>query len=287
MSARASAYEFLADCPHCRTEAAVVTVMDPAHEAHAHGLAVEATCRMCGHKVIADGALAREVAPPCDLRSAHAAAAALRAFAAAEGESVAEILRVVDRTLGRRGRSKARERRAGPDELRRHRVAVSRRRAQQRRRRDRRAHRRPAPRRSAPGARSREATARSARGDAGPRVGHGRRRPDPAHERAFVDDWLVEHGLPAILPSDLRLWRPDELGAPNPTLRDALVDALVHLAHLDAEPDDAEWRVVIAYGRAWGADEKRMIDAARRYDARYATPLVHVWRRLTRMVRTR
>lgn len=262
------AVEVLLDCPHCRVESAVVAILDPDP--------VEQRCRVCG---MADGV------EPVDLSTRDAARAALQAFALAEGEPDVEgfcahsiglpadevVRRLVAREVvptnfdavawlfGGGGRAGVEDAKVGegagraPPPL-------------------------PQPIAAPPGPRI------APRALASVMVADGEVRP---RERVFVEKWLAARGLPAVLGSELRVWRPHELGDPPEALRNELLLACIELCHVDQQPDDAEWRVVQAYGRAWGFSEGWLADRAREADARYATPLVYIWRRMAGLVRTR
>lgn len=109
-----------------------------------------------------------------------------------------------------------------------------------------------------------------------------------AGERTFVDRFLERDGRPPLDPADLRVWRPQELGPmPDPELRDRLIEAAVHLAHLDRERDGSEWKVILAFSRAWGVPDDRVHAWDRLYDQRYATAMTRLWRSLTGLVRVR
>jgi hypothetical protein len=105
-------------------------------------------------------------------------------------------------------------------------------------------------------------------------------------ELRFVTRFLAAEGLPALHPSETRVWRPAELGAvPPPELRDRLVEACVHLAHLDRERDGSEMKVITAFARAWGVPDARVAAWDALYDRRYATVMTRLWRSLSRLVR--
>ncbi|MEZ4317513.1 MAG: hypothetical protein R3F61_08410 [Myxococcota bacterium] len=109
-----------------------------------------------------------------------------------------------------------------------------------------------------------------------------------AGERAFVDAFLVAHGLEPLAPSELRPWRPHEVGPiGSAELAEGAVRAAVELMHLDGERDGSELRIVRTFARAWGVTERDVEQWNRQYDRRYAPPLRVVWRALNRWVRTR
>lgn len=263
-----TAVEVLLDCSWCRVESAVVAVLDPDP--------IEQRCRLCG---LAEGVT------PLDLSLPDAALAALAAFAVAEGEGDVEafcahsiglpvdevVRRLVAREVvptnfdavawlfGGGGRAGVEDAKVGegtgrtPPPF-------------------------PQPIAAPPGPRI------APRALASVMVADGEVRP---RERLFVEGWLAARGLPPVSGSELRVWRPHELGSPPEPLRTELLLACIELAHVDQQPDDAEWRVVQAYGRAWGFSEQWLSERAREADARYATALVYVWRRMAGLVRTR
>lgn len=263
-----TAIEVLLDCPHCAVQSAVVAVLDPDP--------IEQRCRLCGWAPDVAGA---------DLTEPVRARAALVAFAQAEGEidvdafcaqsigvSADEVVRrlvahepiptnfdAVAWLFGSGGRAGVQDANVGestegrPPPL-------------------------PQPIHAPPGPRI------APRALASVMVADGEVRP---RERVFVHQWLASRGLPAVAGSELRVWRPHELGPPPEALRTDLLLACIELIHVDQQPDDAEWRVVQAYGRAWGFSEDWLAARAREADARHATALVHVWRRMAGLVRTR
>jgi len=107
-----------------------------------------------------------------------------------------------------------------------------------------------------------------------------------AGERQFVNRFLQLHDLEPLSHNDLRVWRPLELGPqPPPELRDRILEAAVHLAHLDRERDGSEWKVLSAFARAWGVTDDQLGVWDKQYDRRYATTMNRLWRSLTRLVR--
>jgi hypothetical protein len=109
-----------------------------------------------------------------------------------------------------------------------------------------------------------------------------------AGERRFVDAFLREEGMAPISPSELRPWRPHEVGpVGSQELAERTVHAAVELMHLDGERDGSELRIVRTFARAWGVLESEVEQWNRTYDRRYAPPLRVVWRALNRWVRTR
>lgn len=107
-------------------------------------------------------------------------------------------------------------------------------------------------------------------------------------EHRFVQAFLDREGLPSFAAGDLRVWRPAELGPmPPPELRDRLLEACVHLSHLDRERDGSEWKVITAFARAWGVSDAQLRRWDQAYDAKYATVMTRLWRSLSQLVRPR
>ncbi|MFK7926906.1 MAG: hypothetical protein AB8H79_01865 [Myxococcota bacterium] len=107
-------------------------------------------------------------------------------------------------------------------------------------------------------------------------------------ERQFIDRYLASQGLPNLDTDDLRIWRPHELTAPpNPDEVRMLMEACVHLVHLDRERDGTEWKVVRAFANAWGVSDEDLDRWDREYDHRYSTVMTRLWRTLSGLVRLR
>lgn len=69
-------------------------------------------------------------------------------------------------------------------------------------------------------------------------------------EKRMLERICARAGYPPPSDADLRAWRPGELDLPeNP---EAVLDAMVALAHVDRQRDGSEWRVVREFARAWG-----------------------------------
>lgn len=69
-------------------------------------------------------------------------------------------------------------------------------------------------------------------------------------EQRFLDAALARMGVAPLDPSDLRVWRPTELGpVPNPA---GLIETMRLLALCDHEADGSEQRVLHEFARAWG-----------------------------------
>lgn len=289
-------FQILEDCAGCRVEGAVVALFDPTVRA---GVAVDATCRLCGRHA----ALGEVLFAGARFGTVDEVVVALADWAAAEGEpdvgafcranlgerapqTVAQMVlrgEVVDTSFDVvaflfPGMAAA----LAPE-------------------------RKPRP----------QGTGRAIRGDAlpggWPRVTQQDELPvgwpelpeppDPAAEAAarlparvlaavmladgeirpgeqrFLDGCLERMGLSPATPADLRPWRPNEL--PHPDDPELLLDAMIELAHIDRERDGTEWRVVRAFARAWGypIDELERRGARALDDTR--PPMQKLWLALT------
>jgi hypothetical protein len=267
-------WQVVGDCGHCRTAGAVLELVDPSHAACHLGVPAHAVCRMCGREETADAvdlrplgplgvacpsceaplddrsragrtcgvcgfAPATRITPGVDVRDRETARAALQRWADAEGMGLdahcectlgAGTDEVLDRyaagmeldtgmdviaflfpsmaagSAASSGAEPARTPAARPDRM-------------------------------SPPADPRAATrllASVMTADGELRVG----------ERAFVDAWITREGLPPLDASDLRPWRPHELGpVGDSALAERALEAAVELMHLDGERDGSELRV--------------------------------------------
>lgn len=82
-------------------------------------------------------------------------------------------------------------------------------------------------------------------------------------EKALVDGILRTAGEPPLEAEEIRIWRPGEV-PPPPDVEDVL-DALAAVAHADGQRDPGEWRLVLAFGRSWGASEDLLAALEERY----------------------
>jgi hypothetical protein len=274
-------WQVLADCPHCRVEAAVVEWMDPTQPGCAEGVPAEAACRMCGWTAIAG----EQTVAPSDLRDPERARAALARWAAEDGLDADAFARanmglgageVVERLVrgepvptsfdvvawlfpqsagGTRapGVADIRVTDGGPPPL-------------------------PAPAHPPPRPPDRRAPGRFL---ASVMLADGDLQSD---ELAWVSAWLARHTLPALDPADLRVWRPHELGHVARELREPLIEAAAELAHLDRERDGSEWKVILAFARAWGVPDEKVRGWDRTYERRYGTSMSRLWRTLSTWV---
>lgn len=110
----------------------------------------------------------------------------------------------------------------------------------------------------------------------------GRLRPG---EERFVASWLEKEDLPPLQPSDIRVWRPMEIGPmPDREVREKLLEAAVHLMHLDREKDGSEYKVVRAFAAAWGISDSQLREWDKHYDRRYAPTMTKLWRSLSTLI---
>lgn len=94
-------------------------------------------------------------------------------------------------------------------------------------------------------------------------------------ERRFLEVVMAKLGAPPLAETDLRVWRPTEIGpVADPK---ALLDAMRRLALCDGEADDSERRVILEFARAW----RLAVPADPLPDPR---PLPRLWRGLSRLV---
>ncbi|MCB9686554.1 MAG: hypothetical protein H6738_08365 [Alphaproteobacteria bacterium] len=288
-------WQVLADCPHCRVEAAIVEWMDPLHPPCTRGLPAELRCRCCGYerRTDADGTWV-DVRAPSDLRDEARARAALARWSEEEGESDPEVFCVANLggsealvvallvagepvpttfdviaflfpTGGGGGGGAGR-----PLELE-HQL----------------------PRVTDGWTDEVEVIPEVPEQPMDPRtparvlvsvmVADGTLR---AAERAFVVAFLEREGLAAMTPDDLRVWRAAELGPPPPPdLRDRLLEAAVHLMHLDRQREGSEWRVIRAFAKAWGVPDERLRAWDQGYDRKYTSAMTRLGLLIHRILR--
>lgn len=276
----AEAFQVLTDCPSCRVESALLEVFDPSI---AEGIALEARCRVCGYfselgTVHRDGQR---------FASANAAKAALRAWALEEGEH--DLVVFCEGSLGGLTVEEACQRlirrepiqtsfdviaflfpgmgggggggmgtvEPPPDALP---EAASPRVAHA------------APSRSV-AADPWESERVLARALAAVMMADGEARPA---EQRFIAAQLAEAGAAPLEDSELRSWRPGDLGwpkAPGP-----IIAAMARLAHADGQRDKSEWRVVREYARHWGHPLRELEALGDALALEIETPLQRLWR---------
>lgn len=102
-------------------------------------------------------------------------------------------------------------------------------------------------------------------------------RVHPAEE-AFLDRFLAQHRCPPIPAEYVRVHRPETVPRP-PTAdqRERMLEAMVHLVHVDRSRDRSEFRVVEEYARHWGIDPARVARWDQMYRDRYTTGMQRLW----------
>ena len=97
-------------------------------------------------------------------------------------------------------------------------------------------------------------------------------------EQAFLQRFLAANQCPPIPTDYVRVHRPEAVPAP-PDLRacERMVEAMVHLVHVDRLRDGTEFRVVEEYARAWGVAPSAVAHWDQLYRKRYATGLIRLW----------
>jgi len=102
-------------------------------------------------------------------------------------------------------------------------------------------------------------------------------RVHPAEE-AFLNRVLARHRYPPIPAEHVRVHRPETVPVSSkPEARRRMVEAMVHLVHVDRLRDGTEFRVVEEYARAWGVDPARVARWDQLYRKRYATGMQRLW----------
>ncbi len=102
-------------------------------------------------------------------------------------------------------------------------------------------------------------------------------RVHPAEE-AFLQRFLQANRCPAIPSEHVRVHRPEVVPVPpDPRTRARMVEAMVHLVHVDRLRDGSEFRVVEEFARAWGVDPTAVARWDTLYRKRHATGLQRLW----------
>ncbi len=102
-------------------------------------------------------------------------------------------------------------------------------------------------------------------------------RVHPAEE-AFLNRVLARHKVPPIPAAHVRVHRPETVPvSSSPRARERMVEAMVHLVHVDRLRDGTEFRVVEEYARAWGVDPAKVRHWDKLYRKRYATGTQRLW----------
>ncbi len=78
-------------------------------------------------------------------------------------------------------------------------------------------------------------------------------------ERQFIDRMLAADDLDPLSDDEIKIRRPHEVGPVGPLKdREALVEAMLEVAHIDDERDETEIRLIRAFARHWGVDPARI-----------------------------
>jgi hypothetical protein len=102
-------------------------------------------------------------------------------------------------------------------------------------------------------------------------------RVHPAEE-AFLRKFLDANRCPPIPGSYVRVHRPEAVPTPpDARTKERMLEAMVHLVHVDRQRDGSEFRVVEEYARAWGVDTGKVLHWDQMYKRRYATGLRRLW----------
>jgi hypothetical protein len=97
-------------------------------------------------------------------------------------------------------------------------------------------------------------------------------------EHAFLKRFLKANRCPPIPTEHLRVHRPDAVPLPpDPRTRARMLEAMVHLVHVDRLRDGSEFRVVEEFARAWGVDPMAIARWDALYRKRHATGLQRLW----------
>jgi uncharacterized protein with NAD-binding domain and iron-sulfur cluster len=106
--------------------------------------------------------------------------------------------------------------------------------------------------------------------------------PVTPEERAFVDRFLATANHAPMRPADLRPWSPVELGRPERPVE--ILEAMVALAHADGERNEAEWRVIEQYARAWAVPLGHLSEIDRSLARGYTATMRRLWLSLRRVI---
>ncbi len=84
-------------------------------------------------------------------------------------------------------------------------------------------------------------------------------------EVRFLEAYAAERGLRPLVPGELRVHRPDEVGPVGGLLdRERVIERMVQVAFVDGDVlDESEARVIRGFARAWGVDPARVDDQVR------------------------
>jgi len=102
-------------------------------------------------------------------------------------------------------------------------------------------------------------------------------RVHPAEE-AFLQRFLAANQCPPIPAELMRVHRPGAVPVPpDPLARERMLEAMVHLVHVDRLRDGTEFRVVEEFARAWDVPPQRVAHWDQLYRKRYAAGLRRLW----------
>lgn len=104
-------------------------------------------------------------------------------------------------------------------------------------------------------------------------------------ERAFVDAFLASEGMAPLADDEIRVYAPQEVARYVPThRREKIVELMCEVAMVDGLGDDAELRVVRAYGAAWQIPEEKVETWLWGYEHAQSSPARQFWLRIRRFV---
>jgi len=95
-------------------------------------------------------------------------------------------------------------------------------------------------------------------------------------ELRYLATTLEEHGLPALLDVDVRLWRPADLADPEDPIQ--VIRAMIGLASIDRHRDGTEWRVIREFARYWRVPMAEVEAMGDEREVREAPQLAVLWR---------
>ncbi len=106
-------------------------------------------------------------------------------------------------------------------------------------------------------------------------VADGRVHPE---EEAFITRVLARHKMPPVPGHLVRVHRPETVPfSESMKAREAMLESMVHLVHVDRLRDGTEIRVVDEYARYWGIPPQRVTHWDELYRDHYATGTRRLW----------
>jgi uncharacterized tellurite resistance protein B-like protein len=104
-------------------------------------------------------------------------------------------------------------------------------------------------------------------------------------ERAFVDAFLASEGMAPLADDEIRVYSPQEVARYVPKhRREKIVELMCEVAMVDGLGDDAELRVVRAYGSAWQIPEEKVETWLWGYEHAQSSAARQFWLRIRRFV---